>query len=67
MIQRGNEKRRERGYWRRGAGEKLIECNYERLMRTGNEKKGDRSNCLFSLRTRGNSDQWGENKHELAH
>lgn len=40
--ERQRERKRERGHWRRGTEEKLIEWGYTRLMRTGNEKMGDR-------------------------
>lgn len=66
--QRERKKEGERGHRRSGTGEKLIEWGYVRLMRTGNEKIGDRRDCIFfSSHTRGSSDRWGENKHELAH
>lgn len=44
-----SEAMRERGrgeYWRRGSGEKLIQWDYERLMRIRNEKIRDRSDSL---------------------
>ena len=46
------ERQRDRGRGGTGeveTGEKLIEWGYVRLMRTGNEKMGDRRDCIFFL------------------
>lgn len=60
MVSGGKERRR----W--GTGENLIEWGNARLTRTGDEKAGYGRDCSPSLRSRGRSDQQGENTHELV-